>query len=165
MKTLLVALTVTAGAIALVADSQLIPLVDAADPVRITNASVEAHDTGAYFAIVELANQTATPINVQDVWLNMARFYTPGERAAAGTRLMWDCARIGHVGAPVSEIIVPGGRVITRTPLGASCHHRPEHEHFFVTVERLQGVNSREPSWKREPSELSRLLGAAQPHP
>ena len=165
MRRMVVAGLVVFFAMHLQADSQLIPLVDASDPLIITNVAIESHDTGAYFAIVELANQTTMPINVQDVWLDMARFYTAGERVAAGNRMMWDCGRVGHVDAPHSEMIVPGGRVITRTALGSSCAHRPEHEHFFVTLERLQGVNSREPSWKREASEFSRLLAAAQPHP
>lgn len=165
MKTVLAGLVLALGVIDVPADSQLISLVDASDPLLITNVALESHDTGAYFAIVELVNQTAMPIDIQDVWLNMARFYTSGERNAAGNRVMWDCARLGHVGAPQSEIVVPGGRVITRTPLGSSCRHVPEHEHFFVTVERLQGVHSREPSWKREATEFSRLLAAAQPHP
>ena len=147
------------------AESQLIPLVDASDPFLITRVAIESHDTGAFFAIVELVNQTAVPIDVQDVWLNMARFYTKGERTAAGNRVMWDCALLGHVGAPHSEIVAPGGSVVTRTPLGSSCRHAPEHEHFFVMVERLQGVNSRQPLWKRETGDFSRLLAAAQPHP
>ena len=165
MRQLLVAGFVFAFVMSPRADSQLIPLVDSSDPLLITNVAVESHDTGAYVAIVELANQTASPIDVRDVLLSMARFYTAGERTAAGNRVMWDCARVGHVGAPHSEIIVPGGRVITRTPLGESCKHEPGHEHFFVITERLQGLNSPEPYWKREPEEFSRLLRAAQPHP
>ena len=165
MRRLLVAVFVFALTIVPRADSQLIPLVDASDPLLITNVAIESHDTGAYFAIVELTNQTTTPIDVQNVHLNMARFYTRGERDAAGNRMMWDCGRVGHVGAPHTEMIVPGGRVITRTPLGSSCQHRPEHEHFFVIVERLQGINSPEPLWKRDSNDFVRLLAAAQPHP
>ena len=165
MRTLLAGVVLALGAIGVPVDSELIPLVDASDPLLITNVAVEAHDTGAYLAIVELANQTAMPIDIRDLWLSMARFYTSGERNAAGNRVMWDCARLGHVGAPQSEMVLPGGRVITRTPLGSSCRHFPEHEHFFVMVDRLQGVNSREPSWKRESIAFSRLLAAAQPHP
>lgn len=163
MKTLLVALMLMLG-LAASADSQLIPLVGASDPLLITNAMIQFADDGRSSVVVELENRTALPVDVESIQLNVTRFYTRSESEQRG-RQVWDCGRSGHVERTQEQVIASHTRAVVVVPLSESCEHHREHEHFFVTLERLQGYHSREPAWKRDPKELVEMLAAAQPHP
>ena len=165
MKTLLLGLAMALGAAALAADSQLIPLVDPSDPLLITNSRIEFVDDVRPVVVVELENQTALPIGVEAVQLNITRFYTKSEAEQRG-RQIWDCGRVGHVDYELKDkIIAPHAREVVTVALEDSCQHNRAHEHFFVTLARLQGFHSREPAWLRDPKDLARMLAAAQPHP
>lgn len=145
------------------ADSQLIPLVDPSDPIVITNSMLEFVDDVRPVMTLELDNRTAAPVETRDIWVNRARFFTKAE--AAADRKVWDCGLMSSAADDEkSTSIAPGQRVIVRLSLTQSCDYHRDHEHFFVEVTRIAHRFS-EPSWKREASEFSRLLAAAQPHP
>ena len=165
MRQLLIAGVFAFSVIAVGADSVVIPLVDPADPVRITNAKIEFEDAIRPVMFVELENETDSAINTASVWLDSARFYTKTEVSAAGDRKIWDCA-LGTfaVARGTPQIIQPRGRVVARVPLVQACEHYRDHEHFFVHISRIGGSVS-SPSWKRDAHEFARLLAAAQPHP
>ena len=165
MKMLLVGLVLALSAPLLVAESQLIPLVNPADPLLITNSKIEFVDDVRPVVVVELENATAFPIRVEDVQLNVTRFYTRAEADQRG-RQVWDCGRVGHVDHHLFEkVIAPNAREVVTVALEGSCQHNRVHEHFFVTLARLQGLHAHEPSWVRDPKELVEMLAAAQPHP
>lgn len=165
MRILLVGLMLALTAVTVPADSQLIPLVDPADPLLITNAKIEFVDDVKPVVVVELENQTALPIGLDTVQLNITRFYTRTEAEQRG-RVVWDCGRVGHVDYQLTtKSIAPHARDIVTVSLDESCQHNRDHEHFFVTLARLQGFHSHEPSWLRAPEDLVRMLAAAQPHP
>jgi len=158
----IVALTLTVRSSA---DSQLIPLVGASDPLLITNSKIEFLDDAGPVVVVELENETALSIDVAAVQLNITRFYTRSEADQRGHQV-WDCGRVGHVDHRLKDkVIAPHAREIVTVSLEESCQHNRQHEHFFVTLDRLQGYHSREPAWRRDPKELARLLDAAMPHP
>jgi hypothetical protein len=165
MKTVLVGLVLVVSTGWLGAESQLIPLVDPSDPLLITNSKIEFVDDVRPVVVVELENRTGLPIGMEAVQLNITRFYTKSEAAQRG-RQVWDCGRVGHVDYELKDkIIAPHAREIVTVALKDSCQHNREHEHFFVTLARLQGFHSREPAWVRDPKDLARMLAAAQPHP
>ena len=163
MRHLVVAGVVLASAVALGADSQLIPLVDPADPIRITNSTLEFEDDIRPVMTLELENETAVPIQTSDIWLDRARFFTKTESAA--NRKAWDCTLVSSAAHDEpSKVILPLRRVVVRVSLTTSCDYKRDHEHFFVHVSRIAHRIS-EPQWKREPGEFVRLLSAAMPHP
>jgi hypothetical protein len=167
MKQICLGVVLMLASAGLTADSQIIPLVDPSDPLLITNAKIEFVDDERPVAVVEVENQTAAAIDVDAVQLNITRFYTRSEAEQRG-RQVWDCGRVGHVdhqpGDP-HQVIAAHARQVVTVSLEGLCQHNREHEHFFVTLARLQGFHAREPAWVREPAELVRLLAAAQPHP
>ena len=165
MRRLLVAGFVVSLASVLRADSQVIPLVDPSDPVRIVNAKIEFEDDIRPVVVVEFENQTDSPIETRSVFINATRFDTKSEMERAGNRKLWDCGHATWAGsAKDSQTIQPHGRVVARLPILNNCEHNRDHEHFFLIVQRI-GNSSSEPLWKRESGELSRLLAAAMPHP
>jgi hypothetical protein len=145
------------------ADSVAIPLADPDDPIRIVNAAIDFTDTARPAMVLELENRTAFPVSTRDVWLSTARFFTKGENLRSGNRKVWDCG-LGASAAfeEKAQMIAPGGSATSRLTL-SQCEHNREHEHYFVTVERLAHKFS-EPSWKRDPQQFARLLTAAMPH-
>ena len=153
-------------AIGLHADTQLIPLVDSADPLLITNAKIEFEDDVRPIAYVELENQTDSVINTDVVQLRMARFYTRTEamagKNAAGIKA-WDCGMGGHVDAPRSQSILPHRRAVVTVSI-EGCDHNRAHEHFFVTLDRLARHFS-DASWTRDSKQFAELLYNAMPHP
>ena len=145
------------------ADSVVIPLVDPADPVRITNARLEFEDDIRPVMFVELENKTDQIISTSHVWLNSMRFYTKTEVAQAGDRKIWDCGLAASAAIDEKpQPIHPGARVIVRIARG-QCDHNRNHEHFVIEVSRI-GNRFSEPTWKRDPQEFARLLAAAMPH-
>ena len=163
MRQLLVAGAIAASAITMRADSQLIPLVDPSDPVRITNSMLEFEDDVRPVMTLELENETAFPIQTSDIWLNRARFFTKTESAA--DRKVWDCTLFSSAAHDEpSKVIPPLQRAVIRVSLTTSCDYKRDHEHFFVHVS-LIGHRVSEPQWKRDPGEFVRLLSAAMPHP
>jgi hypothetical protein len=164
MRQLLIAVMFALCGIRSAADSLLIPLVDPADPVRITNAKIEFEDDIRPVMFVELENEADSVITTASVWLDTARFFTKTEMARAGDRKVWDCA-LGTTaaGRGSPQAIAPHGRVVARIPLVQGCQHNRDHEHFFVYVSRV-GERFIAPSWQRDPQEFVRLLAAAMPH-
>ena len=168
MRRLLVATFVVSLVAVSRADSQLIPLVDPHDPLLITNAKIEFEGDVRPVAFVELENQTEFPVDVGDAWLHIARFYTRSEALAnrePGRIKLSDCGRIGHVDQPHSQLIAPHARLAARIEINPDCEPERAHEHFFVTLERLQNYHAHAPAWKRDSTQFAQLLSAAQPHP
>ena len=166
MRRLLIAGFVVACVASTGADSVVIPLVDQADPILITNARLEFEDDIRPVLVVSLENQTGGVINTNEIWLNTLRFYTNAEMARAGERKLWDCG-LGTfaTSAKESRLVPPRDRVELRVPFAPSnCQHNRDHEHFSIEVSRI-GRRFSEPTWKRAPGETARLLTAAMPHP
>lgn len=73
-------------------------------------------------------------------------------------------ARANHDSA--TQLVEPGATVAITFGIGPNCVLDPDHNHFFLVVERITaGKSFVEAVWQREPSEFARLLGAAMPHP
>ena len=162
MRQTLVAVLFVVGGIGSAADSLVIPLVDPADPVRITNARMDFVDDVHPVMIVELENETEQPVDTGHVWFQFGRFYTKGEMDRAGNRKVWDCQTITSArSSQPLRAIAPGARVTVLLTL--SCEPNRDHEHFFVEVTRVGNFSS--PSFKRKPDDFARLFAAAQPHP
>ena len=115
-------------------------------------------------AVLEFQNESALTVDSREVWLMVERFYTKSEVLRAGDRKVMDCGKMARADLDPPQTIAPRARAIVRMSLEGACVHNREHEHFFVTVQYL-GSSISSASWKREPSEFSRLLAAAQPHP
>jgi len=146
------------------ADAVVIPLVDPADPVRITNARLEFEDDIRPVMSVELENKTDQVISTSHVWLNSVRFYTKTEVARAGDSKIWDCGLSGAAAMDEkAQPMHPGARVTVRIARG-QCDHDRNHEHFSIEVSRL-GSRFSEPAWQRSKGDSSKLLIAAMPHP
>ena len=128
MRGLLVAGFVVLLAIGLRADTQLIPLVDPADPLLITNAKIEFEGGISPIAYVELENQTEAAITTDVVQLRLARFFTPSEgtadKDAKGAIKAWDCDTAGHVDAPRSQSIPPHRRTVVSVSIERCDHNR-----------------------------------------
>jgi hypothetical protein len=168
VRTLFVGIVALTATVTSSADSHLVPLIDASDPLLITNAAIVYEEDVHPVAMVEFENQTGRPIDLCDMWVHVARFYTKAEslarQTAPGRITVWDCASIGHVDTPRHLLIQPHARGTARVVIH-DCQANRTHEHFFVSVERLTSGDAAHPLWKREPGEFSRLLSAAQPHP
>jgi hypothetical protein len=165
MRQLVVAGFVVIVAAGLRVDTQVIALVDPADPVLITNATLEFEDGVRPMVTLELENNTASAIETRDVWLARSRFFTKAE--AAQSRKIWDCSLMSSASEP-SKVIPAGQRAVVRVWLTKSCELTREHEHFFVHVTRVTNGNGAGPLqtvWTRDSGEFARLLTAAQPHP
>jgi hypothetical protein len=163
MPRFLVAGILFASTVAARADSQLIALVDPADPARITNSTLQFEDGVRPMMTLELENETALPIETKDIWLDRARFFTKSE--AAADHKLWDCGLASNAAHDEpSKVIPPKQRVVVRVSLTASCEFKRDHEHFFVYVSSI-GDRVSQPQWKRGIGEFGRLLDAAMPHP
>ena len=144
-------------------ESIVIPLVDPADPIQITNATIEIAENGNSAIVAELENEANVAIGTRAVWVKSLRFYTRSEVERAGDRKVWDCERDGWAGSERdSQTLEPHRRVTVRIPLG-ECGPRLAHEHFAFMVDRI-GARYSEPQWRRETGEFTRLLTAAMPH-
>lgn len=159
---LLVAMLAVSGAPAW-AQIAVLPLVGEDDPVWLSDAAFDATDAPRQAITMRLENTTAFPISTDQIWLSVSRFYTPDETRRNGNRIVWDCglgAR-ANLDQP-AQVIQPGASVPIRLPLKQACDLNPEHDHFFVTVQRLSaGQRFADATWQRDPADHTRLLQAA----
>ena len=141
----------------------VLPLTDANDPVRLSDGAFDAAEPTRPAITVRLENTTAQPLSTDRIWLSLSRFYTPEETRRNGDRIIWNCglmARANH--DQPTQIIPPGTSVPGRLEMRPACNLNPQHEHFFVVVQRITaGQSFVGATWRRTPADHTRLLQAA----
>jgi len=166
---LLVCATLAFGS-AIAAEVSVIPLQEADDPFRLTNAKIYLPDADHAVIAVAVENRTTQPISTFQIFLSASRFLTASEAEAAG-RMVLTCGKMGHLdGAEHRQLIAPGGSATVEfsIDLTVNCQRDPRHEHFFVYVDRVSAnAEGRytEPAWQRTSADIARLLHTAMPHP
>lgn len=147
----------------------VLPLVDAEDPIKLSDTAFDATDPERPAITVRLENTTAGPLPTNWIWLSVIRFYTPDETRQNGNGVIWSCglmARANH--SEPTQIIQPGAGVPIRFEMkAAACTLDPRHEHFSIGVSRITtGKRLADTIWKREPADQARLLHGAMlvPH-
>jgi len=160
LRSVWVVAMLTVSALPAWAQVAVLPLVSENDPVRLSDAAFDATDAPRQAITMRLENTTAFPLSTDQVWLSVSRFYTPDETRLNGKRIVWDCglgAR-ANLDQP-AQVIQPGASVPIRLPLKQACDLNPEHDHFFITVQRLSaGRSFVDAIWQRTPADHTRLL-------
>ena len=160
----LVAAAVLVSSTSAWAQIRVLPLVDAEDPIKLSDAAFDATDPERPAITVRLENTTAQPLSTDRIWISFLRFYTPDETRQNGNRVIWNCGQMTRANDPRStQVIEPGATVPIRLALkGAGCTLDPRHEHFSIGVSQItRGRRLSDTVWKREPTDHSRLLHAA----
>lgn len=143
----------------------VLPLVDEADPIKLSDAAFDASDPERPAITVRLENTSQIPFSTDRIWLSFLRFYTPDETRQNNDRKIWDCglmARANHDQPKQAVELLPGASLQVRMSLVAGCVLNPQHEHFSAEVSHISaGPRFRDFVWKREVGEHSRLLTAA----
>jgi hypothetical protein len=146
----------------------VIPLSQENDPVRILEARFDSSDPAHPATIVvQLENAGTQILSTEDIWLSVARFYTPSEVEENGDDKAFDCAMLspGDGDEPVKPIEA-GAQAPVKLVLDPTCSLNPSHAHLYVTVDRIStGGRYTSRVWARSPSDFARLLKEAMPHP
>ncbi len=144
----------------------VLPLVDADDPVRLSDAAFDNADPSRPAITVTLANTTPLALSTSQIWLSVSRFFTPAEVRRNGDRIVSSCGIMARANNDeAAQVIPPGARVQVKLGLRQTCVLDPRHEHFFVFVERITADQRfQDATWKRDPADFGRLLQAAMPH-
>ena len=143
----------------------VVPLVDEADPIKLSDARFDAMDPERPAITVRLENTTTQPFSTDRIWLSFVRFYTPDETRRNGDGAIWNCglsARANHDQPKEAVPLPPGASLLVTVSLGPGCVLNPQHEHFSASVSHISaGRRFGDFNWKREAADLSRLLQAA----
>ncbi|MEO8678010.1 MAG: hypothetical protein ABI665_03130 [Vicinamibacterales bacterium] len=154
--------------IAVAAQSQptMFPLVDAADPVRLSEAVLDAADPDHPAIEVRLENTTSRQIELDQIWLRASQFFTPSEVARNKDGVAYFCGRMTRPRFDESETTLPPhGSVYARLPIGSECRLDAPHVHMFIHVASIGPGPIDQAIWFRDPASFVRLLAAAMPHP
>jgi hypothetical protein len=141
----------------------VLPLVDAADPIKLSDAAFDGADQQRPSITVRLENTTTEPLSTNGIWLSFMRFYTPDEARQHPDQVIWNCGLMTRANQhQPTRLIQPGTSVEVKMALSAGCVLNLQHEHFSVGVSRVSREGRfDEFVWKREGADLSRLLQAA----
>lgn len=153
---------------ALLADGgqrMVFPLVADDDSIRVVDANLGNAADGGRVITVTLENLTTRNVSTEDVWFAFGRFFTPSEMRRNGDRIAYECGGTRRA-APPAVLLAPGNRRQVTLPLSdPRCLEVSDHEHFFVTVDRLrESASFSRTTWKRDPRQFADLLRSIQPH-
>ena len=88
----------------------VLPLTEANDPVRLSDAAFDATEPTRPAITVRLENTTAQPLSTDRIWLSFSRFYTPDETRRNGDRIIWNCGLMARANNDEpAQVIQPGG--------------------------------------------------------
>jgi hypothetical protein len=166
-RSVLCAAAVVMGGASVQGQIAVLPLVDAADPIRLSDATFDGADPERPAITMRLENMTNQPFSTDRIWISLLRFYTPDETRQRNDRKIWDCglmARANHDDPKQALELLPGASLQIRMSLVAGCGLNPQHEHFSAEVSRISIPASPRFAyfeWKREAVDHSRLLLAA----
>jgi hypothetical protein len=157
VRIIVIAIIVAFG-IGVRANSIAIPLVDPADPVRITSANIDFSDATRAVMVIELENTTTESISTRDIWLSAGGFLTKSDAERAADRKIMDCVLMAPVAYEerTASVLPARGTLTARWPL-TQCIAARDHQHYFVTVHRL-GHRFSQPFWQRDVQDQGRLL-------
>lgn len=143
----------------------VVPLVDEADPIKLSDARFDATDPERQAITLRLENTSGLTFSTDRIWLSFLRFYTPDEMRQNKYGKIWDCglmAPANHDQPKQALELLSGASIQIRMTLGAGCVLNPQHEHFSAGVSHISaGPRFTDFIWKREAADLSRLLQAA----
>lgn len=162
----LIAAAVIVGGLSTQATVTVLPLFEPDDPVRLSGGAFDSEDPSHPAITVTLENTTSLALSTSRVWLSVSRFFTPAEVRRNGDRIVSSCGIMARANNDeAAQVIPPGTKVQVKLGLGQTCVLDPQHEHFFVFVERITaGQRFADATWKRDPADFGRLLQAAMPH-
>jgi hypothetical protein len=143
----------------------VLPLVDEADPIKLSDAAFDGTDPERPAITLRLENMSALAFSTDRIWLSFQQVYTPEEVSRRKEKSIWGCglvARANHDQPKRALELLPGASLDVRIPLGQDCTLNPQHEHFWASVSRIATTRrSLDSAWKREAREHGRLLQAA----
>ena len=144
----------------------IFPLVDPADPVRVSGAIFDSKDPDNPAIWMQLENTTTRPFPANQIWMRASQFFTPSERARNKDNVAYSCGRIARPEFDeVTESLPPGKPITTRFKIGSDCALDAPHAHLFVYVVSIGPGPIDQAIWFRDPPSFVRLLAAAMPHP
>jgi hypothetical protein len=165
-RSALCAAAVIVGGVSVHGQIAVLPLVDAADPIRLSDAAFDGTDPERPSITLRLENTSKIAFSTDRIWISLLRFYTPAETRENKDGRIWSCGLMtlaSHDHPKEALELLPGASLQVRMPMGAAgCVVNPQHEHFSASVSHISaGRGSSEFVWKREAGQQGRLLQAA----